>query len=210
MAGTTVSVQRAWSKRPYDASSIQDPLLGFYTQINNLVTDAETVKRVLSVNTTVVGNVGAGVDDLMSYNLPASKLAVNGAGVLVRAWGKTANNVTAKNLLLKVGTVSVLGTLALTASQAGLWQVEAMVFRTATDAQDISAVVRETTGATLAAGKQAVFITTGTEDDGAVITIKMQGEGGADNDVTQEGMIVEYIPTTTDLVAASLSDLDNS
>jgi hypothetical protein len=208
MAGTTKVVKRNWLKTAaqHISNAVLDPLFAFFTQINNLVTDVEVARGVLSVNTTAVGNVGAGVDDLMSYDLAASKFAANGAGVRIRGWGTAANNATAKNLLLKFGSASLLGTLALTASQVGKWYVDATVFRTGVDGQDFVALVIESVGTTLAAGKQAELVGTATEDDGAAITIKFQGEGGADNDVVQEGMIVEYLPVASDLVASALSD----
>jgi hypothetical protein len=208
MAGTTNVVKRNWGKTlaQHISNAVLDPLFAFYTQINNLVTDVETARRVLNVNTTAVGNVGAGVDNLMSYQLAASKLATAGGAIRIRGWGTAANNATAKNLLLKFGTASLLGTLAITASQVGKWYVDAIVTKTGTDTQDFVAVVIESVGTTLAAGKQAQLVGTATEDDGAAITIQFQGEGGADNDVVQEGMIVEFIPTATELVASALSD----
>lgn len=208
MAGTTQKVKRNWLKTAalHISNAVLDPLFAYFTQINNLVTDVETVRQVLSSQTTAVGNVGAGVDNLMSYSLAASKLATNGGAVRIRGWGTAANNATAKNLLLKFGTASLLGTLALTASQVGKWYVEAVVTRTGVDTQDFSAVVIESVGTTLAAGRQAHLMGTATEDDGAAIVIQFQGEGGADNDVVQEGMIVEYLPTATELVASALTD----
>src|SRR3990167_6953328 len=41
-------------------------------------TSTDAVGCTVNVNTTVVGNVGGGTDNLMSYTLPASALSVNG------------------------------------------------------------------------------------------------------------------------------------
>jgi hypothetical protein len=172
---------------------------------NKLVDD---VARLLpsSVQSTVVGNVGAGVDNLMSYTLPADALNAAGNYVRIRGGGVTANNATAKNLLLKFGAASLLGTLALTASQVGKWYVEAVVVRTGSDTQDYVAVVTEGVGTTLAAGKQAVLFGTATEDEDATVSIQFQGEGGADNDVTQEWMEVTVGRVASDLTAAQIGD----
>lgn len=158
----------------------------------------------LNINTTAVGNVGAGEDDLMTYALAASKLATVGAGVRVRLWGTTANNATAKTLKVYFGAAAALS-LALTISQAGRWMVELTVIKTGASTQDVSVLLHECTAA-LAAAKAAHVITTGTETDTAAITIKATGTGGADNDLVQEGMIVTYIPVASDLTAAKIGD----
>lgn len=175
-------------------------------QLNKAVDD---LARLLtsSVQSTVVGNLGAGVDDLMTYSIPADALNAAGNFIRIRGWGTTANNATAKNLLLLFGGTSLLGTLALTASIVGPWHVEAIVIRTGSDTQDFIASVREGNGTTLAAGKQAILFGTATIDEDAIIITKFQGEGGADNDVTQEGMIVEIGRVAGDLTAAKIGDM---
>src|SRR3990167_10688001 len=52
--------------------------------------------RVLHVNTTAVGNVGVGEDTLMTYDLPANTLLVNGDALRVIAFGDNANNAQPK------------------------------------------------------------------------------------------------------------------
>lgn len=141
-----------------------------------------------NVNTTAVGNVGGGEDVLMTYDLPLNSFIATTKRVHITAWGTTANNVNAKTLKLYFG--SVILTNALTASIAGIWRVEADVISTGTDAQDyISQLV--TTGT---AGVALNDIENGSlvEDDGAAITIKCTGTATTDNDIVQEGMIVEF------------------
>ena len=65
---------------------------------------------VLNVNTTAVGNVTTGEDNLITYSLPANTLSVNGMALRIVAWGLTANNANAKTLKVYFGTV-VIGTL---------------------------------------------------------------------------------------------------
>lgn len=194
MAGTAVTVTPEFSTSP---ESVVERLRASL----NLTVDDLADFLPSSVQSTVVGNVGAGVDDLMTYSIPADALNAAGNFIRIRGWGKAANNATAKNLLLLFGGTSLLGTLALTASQVGTWYVDAIVIRTGSDTQDFVASVREGVGATLAAGKQAILFGTATIDEDATIITKFQGEGGADNDVTQEALIVEIGRVAGDLAA---------
>jgi hypothetical protein len=199
MAGTAVTLRQEYQ----DASAANHVRLS----LNEVVDD---IGRLLpsSVQTTVVGNVGAGVDNLMSYELPADALNAAGNFVRIRGGGTAANNATAKNLLLKFGAASLLGTLALTASQVGKWYVDATVTRTGSDTQDYVATVLEGVGTTLAAGKQAILFGTGTENEDAAITIQFQGEGGADNDVTQEWMEVTVGRVASDMTGYEVNSFD--
>lgn len=198
MAGSAVTVTPEFSGSP---ESVAERLR---VSLNSAVDDLADFLPS-SVQSTVVGNVGAGVDDLMSDTIPADALNAAGNFVRIRGWGKAANNATAKNLLLLFGGTSLLGTLALTASQVGTWYVDAIVIRTGSDTQDFVASVREGVGTTLAAGKQAILFGTATIDEDAAIITKFQGEGGADNDVTQEAMIVEVGRVAGDLAAFKIN-----
>src|SRR5687767_12752958 len=79
----------------------------------------------LTVKTTAVGNVGAGTDDLQTYDLPASVLGVDGRCLRITAWGTTANNVNAKTVTMAFGSQTVM-TQALTTSIAGTWRISAI------------------------------------------------------------------------------------
>lgn len=62
---------------------------------NMSISEAIGGVAVLSVNTTAVGNVGAGEDNLMTYTLPASRLASDGDSLFLEATftvDPTANN----------------------------------------------------------------------------------------------------------------------
>lgn len=143
-----------------------------------------------TVNTTAVGNVGAGEDDLMTYSLPASALKAAGVGVHITVWGTTASNANAKTLKLYFGTAVIL-TNALTISIAGVWRVEADVFSTGIDTQDyVSQLV--TTG-TAGVALNDIEVGSLTQDDGAAITIKCTGEATSNNDIIQEGMLVTFL-----------------
>lgn len=164
-----------------------------YTSISHLMgtsTGAATMVGVANINTTAVGNVGAGTDDLMTYAMPANAFSANGKGVRVTAWGSTANNANAKTITMNFGATAVL-TNALTVSIAGAWRIEAEIFRTGASTQLYSSQL-VTTGT---AGVALNDVENGTAaiTDTAAITIKCTGTATTDNDIIQNGLIVEFL-----------------
>lgn len=146
----------------------------------------DNVARAAS-RTTNTGNVGTGEDNLLTYVIPAGRLCARGTGARITAWGTTANNANAKTLKVYFGSQVIL-TTALTISIAGVWRVQAEVISTGVDTQDYIAQLVQG-GTTL----NDVESGTATQDDGAAITVKCTGEATADNDIVQEGLIVELI-----------------
>jgi len=141
----------------------------------------------LTVTSTNVGNVGAGTDTLQTYDLPASVLSVNGRTLRITAWGTTANNANAKTLTMAFGGQTIM-TQALTTSIAGTWRITAYVVRTGDSTQDIFAELLQLT---TIVHKQTV--TAGTQTDTAAITIKCTGAATTDDDIVQDGLIVELL-----------------
>jgi hypothetical protein len=125
---------------------------------------------------------------LISISLPADTLTYATKGIRITAWGTTANNVNAKTVVLNFGSQAVL-TFALTVSQVNTWRIVGEVFSTGTDAQDYVAQLVQ--GGTVTA--LDVESGTATQDDGAAITIKCTGAATADNDIVQEGLLVEVL-----------------
>jgi len=149
---------------------------------------AEGIGKAVLI-TTPVGNVGAGEDDLQTYSLPAKSLYKTGSAVRIRAWGTTANNVNAKTVKLYFGSTAIL-TYSLTISQAGKWKIEALVAKTGSNAQKYESELLEMWGSTEAHDME---FGTATETDTSAIIIKCTGEGTNDNDIVQEGMLVEVM-----------------
>jgi hypothetical protein len=143
-----------------------------------------------NINTTAVGNVGAGEDNLITYDLPANALSGDGKGVEIIAWGTTANNAAAKTLKIYFGSQIIL-TNSLTVNLAGAWRAHCLVFRTAVDAQDYSSQLITTGAAGVALND--VEGGTATEDVGAAITIKCTGEATSNNDIVQEGLLIKFL-----------------
>lgn len=145
---------------------------------------------VLETNTTPVGNVNTGEDDLMTYSLPANTLNANAQGVRVTAWGRTPSNANAKTLKMYFGTTAVLS-FSLTANQVNAWRASGIVMRTGAATQISDATLLQ--GGTATA--LAVALDAGpTATLSGAVTIKCTGAATTTNDIVQEGMIVEFLP----------------
>lgn len=144
--------------------------------------------RAPHVNTTPVGNVGAGEDDLMTYSVPADSLNVAKRGLRITVWGTTANNANAKTLKLYFGSAVIL-TNSLTASIAGVWRMVAEVISKGTDSQE--AIAQLVTTGTAGVALNDVEVSTPTQDDGAAITIKCTGDATTTDDIIQRGLLIE-------------------
>jgi hypothetical protein len=150
-----------------------------------------TLVGVAHVNTTAVGNVGAGEDDLMTYSLPANSLSSNGKGVRVTAWGRTANNANAKTLKIYFGVA--IATYLLHTSIVGRWKASVLILRNGSNVQDSVWEIYETNFATdLLVGTQIDVTSTG-QTDTAGITTKLTGQATANDDIVQEGMLIEML-----------------
>jgi hypothetical protein len=137
----------------------------------------------LNANTTTVGNVSTGEDDLMTYSLSANQLQA-GSCVRISAWGTIANNANSKTLKLYFG--SVVLTASLPTSVAETWRVEAVIIASDANAQSYSASIITATSQDAESG-------TLTETDTDAIEIKCTGEATSTNDITQNGLSVEYL-----------------
>lgn len=145
----------------------------------------------LSVNTTQVGNVGAGADNLMTYSLPANSLSANGKGVRITAWGRLANNANAKTLNLSFGGTAI--TIPTRVSVDYAWRITCIVIRTGASTQRVTAEIQGSTVNATTTPDAGVAEYTPGENDTAAITIKCVGTGVANDDVMQRGMIVEFL-----------------
>lgn len=170
------------------AAAIPTTTRNIITPLGNSADFGVTVAKA-TVNTTAVGNVTTGEDDLMTYSLPLNAFSSATKGIHIKAWGRTANNVNAKTLKAYFGSQLML-TNALVASIAGVWIFEADVWATGTDTQDYIADLRTTGAAAVAVIDPEVG--TATQDDGAAIIVKLTGEATATDDIIQEGMRITF------------------
>jgi len=140
------------------------------------------------VNNTAVGNVGAGEDDLCTVTLPASMMINASSGIRITAWGTGANNANAKTLKLYFGTQIIL-TTALTINQVDTWRATATVWRTGASAQDWESMLVQAGTASLVDVENG----TATQTETATISIKCTGDATTNNDIVQEGLVVELL-----------------
>lgn len=160
----------------------------------NWVAGVETISgtapRQLTVNTTTVGNVGTGEDDLRTYSVPAATLAVNGDHLEFEAAGTFAATANNKRVKVKFGAATIFDTGVLAITAAGDWQVNGVVIRTGAATQ--KNVARWT--CTDAALPTATDYTTAAETLSGAITLKLTGEATANNDIVEELLIVRLLP----------------
>ncbi len=143
----------------------------------------------INVNTSAVGNVGTGEDNLISYTLPANALTTNGDRLIIRASGTFAANANNKRVKLYFGTQVLFDTTAL-AFNSGDWCLEAEVIRTGATTQKAWArwISSNTTlGVSMDYTTPAMTLTNSQ-------AIKCTGEATSNNDIVQETFSIEYKP----------------
>lgn len=138
-----------------------------------------------------VGNIGTGEDDLITYSLPANAFSNNNKGIRYTAWGTFANNGNTKTVNVKFGTTTV-ATIVHNTSTIRRWYASAIVIRTSSGNQDYVAYINtsSTTGLTTSG---PIEIGTSTQTDSSAITVKCTGTGTNNNDVVQEGSLIEFL-----------------
>lgn len=157
---------------------------------NWTVIDAGKVKKALGVNCIVdskytsTGNVGTGEDTLYTYDLPGNTLSINGEGVRIRAWGKTAANANNKTLKLYFG--SLLFSSGAIAVNDKDWVLDAVILRAGNTDQTASV-------SGIYNGAAVIQSTTLTEVMANDVTIKVTGEATANNDIFIIGAFVEQL-----------------
>jgi len=128
---------------------------------------------------------------LMSYSLPANVLDTDGKAVRVTAWGTYANNGNAKAVRGYFGATKIADVSHSTAAASLSWKSELLIARTGAATQDAHGEIRaDSRTASVVSG---AWVTSPAETLSGAVTIKFTGEATADNDIIQEGMIVEVI-----------------
>lgn len=151
-------------------------------------TAPEWTPLILNVNTTAVGNVGGGTDDLITYSLPAATLGANGEGVLIITWGIGANVANAKTVTLAFGATTLISA-SLVNGEADTWLLAALVFRTGAATQEaIAFKLKGTTTANLDVSR-----TTPAETLSGAVTIKNTGAATTTDDISQKGQLVMFL-----------------
>ncbi len=152
---------------------------------------------VIEINTTSVGNVGAGTDDLMTYTLPANTLSRNGQELYIYAFGQIAGADAARTVDLSFGGTTLQSATTLNGAVSSgytMWHIEARVIRTGTAAQRYVTSVKQDYGSSALSGTAQGNTSTGTltKDETTALTIKVQGSSAnsTNDDVVQRVMAI--------------------
>lgn len=147
---------------------------------------------LLYVNTTTVGTVGSGEDDLMSYALPAGLLIENGWYVEFGCAFQTAANANSKRIRLYFGATLIHDSFSLTinAKAVSCWVT---VIRTGASSQ-LAVVRTQSHEPTYGVNGQTVDVRGLSVSLSSPVTFKATGEGTSDNDVTQRLLTARWYP----------------
>jgi len=146
----------------------------------------------LVINTTPVGNVGAGVDTLQSYALAAGLLGTAGWGIEITAVVKYAANANTKQAWLYFGATAIaVGVQAAWNNVACV--LRATVIRTGAATQ---VALGSTSSGTGSANPSATF-SEPAETLANAITIAVKGEATDNDDVISKLLMVRLVHTPT-------------
>lgn len=148
---------------------------------------------VLNINTTPVGNIGVGADDLITYSLPANMMKNNGDYLEVEGWGTLAANANSKTITVNFGS-QVIYTTAANAANGGSWSFRAKIVRLTETTQSIDVDFLSNNTTLQNDANYPTVTTDGTQDLTTAIAIKCTGEAVDDNDIIQQIQIIKLSP----------------
>ena len=145
-------------------------------------TNDAAVGGVLYVDSGTYANGTTVETDLATYTVPANTLSANNMSLVFEAWGTFAANGNAKTVKLKFGSDSFT---THTTSGTGTWYIRGHIIRTGAATQDVFVQGGTTT------------VGTATRTLSSSDVLKVTGQGGATNDVVQEGFKVYFEDANT-------------
>lgn len=150
------------------------------------------VGGMYSFNTTTVGNVGIGTDDLQVSSIPANSLTANGDTIQFTMEFKVASTAT-----VKVGAI-VIGTTSFTAfapvlSVAGDVSLVGTVTRTSSTDGLVAFTVCADAGVLSGTSSNVINSTVSTSGWSSAQALKATAVGVTDNDITQQLTLVEWM-----------------
>ena len=147
-------------------------------------------RRNLSTNTTQVGNVGAGTDDLMVDTIPANTLANDGDYIEFYMNFFFGLNANSKEIILYFGTTDFHTTGAQNQNDGSIL-LKGTIIRTSSTTQTI---IIEQIGSNGSLYTTLSDYAGGSEDLTTNLAIKAAAIGVSDDDIVQNLMIVKYTP----------------
>lgn len=145
-------------------------------------------RPLLNINTSQVGNVDAGEDNLMTFTVPGGSLGTNGDSVKFEAAGTFAATVANKRIRAYFGSTVLFDTGVLALTLAGDWTMTGRIIRTGSGTE--VAIVRINTSQT--AMLAFATYTAPTETLSGDLVLKVTAEATNTNDIVQKLMVVEF------------------
>lgn len=143
----------------------------------------------LNVNTTDVGNIGIGEDDLMTYTLPGGTLAVNGERIEFEMSFACAANGNSKTIKIYFGATSY--TFPAFTTSGTFVIARGTVVRTGSATQRFDLTVLSDNGSAQVVG---VTYLTPSATLSSNVTIKATGTATTDNDIIQKVLTIKFVP----------------
>lgn len=150
-------------------------------------TDRAAVGGVLSVDTDSYGNTGATETTLAAFELKANSLNIDTSFIKLSAWGTFATNANNKRIRVKIGSSTLLDTTAL-ALNGGIWSITGKIIRK-TSGSGV-AILELMSDNSLIVNKP--FYSSFSENFATNLNVFCTGEAVADNDIVEEGLIIEW------------------
>lgn len=144
------------------------------------------------VDTTATSNATTAESDLLSYSLPAGRLASSGAGIRIKAWGTgtTVSTAVTRRVRLYFGATVIADSGAVNVPT--LWRMEATVLRTS--AAGSQEAFGETLNSTGGSGSISYFRSNPAETLSGAVTIKVTGLCTASSDVlSHRAFVIEQL-----------------
>ncbi len=148
---------------------------------------------ILNINTTPVGNIGAGTDDLISYSLSANMLKNDGDYLEVEGWGIFAANSNNKTVTVNFGS-QIIYTTDANAANDGTWSFKAKIVRLTSSTQEIVVEFLSNNTTLQDDPNYPVIRTAGTQNLTTILNIKCTGTGTSTNDIIQKMQIIKLSP----------------
>lgn len=157
----------------------------------------------LNVSTSVLGNVGAGLDNLHSYSVPAGSLASNGDYLEVSFGGSFATNDADKRVVVSFGGQTAFDS-GLRDLDTGTWRITLTIVRVSSTTARISGssalglIVQGVDGALDTGNSRYYFasfnaLVTVSDMGANALTLLVQGEATNNDDVTQNTSVVKLV-----------------
>lgn len=159
----------------------------FLENVYKLLGDGRNVflGGLINVDTTPIGNITTGEDDLQTFTLQSNILKYNNEILEIKAYGTFEANANNKTIKMYFGSTKIFDSGAI-AINGGSFSINATIIRKTSNTQDI---IVECIGTN--SGLIKTYYTTATEDLTTNIDIKLTGEATSTDDIIQKGMIIK-------------------